>query len=553
VSVYGKLGHDRPRQARDLTAKWLPLRTIAAANEQGQAAVAQFCERKLISVDALVKMGARVRYDHNHGWCLAFAGGNGHGRVIAIKYRPLNGSSHESFMEPGSLWLRPIVLGDPTSLDWLIAEGETDAARLHGLIGDRAAVLALPLGALTFWTEWAERIPRGAKVALCHDADEQGDAGAETAARALGGTTLRVRPPIDGGDWCDWPGTADEFVKLAQPRPRFEFLPLAEFATREFPVAEPLLGEAGKVLLATGSLLMVYGADGSGKSTLTQDALVHLAAGESWLGIDVPRPVRVCVVENEGPPGLFQAKLADKLATWEGADPRGNLFVYAAPWGEFSFADAEARAALSAFCERHEIDVVAANPTLGLGVGSSGRPNETQQFVDWLKECGLLGRRAFWLLHHENKQGQISGDWGRHPDTYALVQRDGNRRRTKLTWVKPRWAPALEPDERIVTLEWIVDGQGYKVVQLDAVGATDDELDARIDAYLAEHPCSSTRAVHANVKGTNGRISARLRARFDSVPGVRRGVLWLNPGDALIERVDTFDDATDALGGNADE
>ncbi len=46
-----------------------------------------------------------------------------------------------------------------------------------------------------------------------------------------------------------------------------------------------------------------------------------------------------------------------------------------------------------------------------------GRPDETQAFVDWLVECGLKSERAFWLLHHENKAGQISGDWGRHPDT----------------------------------------------------------------------------------------------------------------------------------------
>lgn len=60
---------------------------------------------------------------------------------------------------------------------------------------------------------------------------------------------------------------------------------------------------------------MVYGSDGAGKSTLTIDAIAHLGAGVDWLGIAVPRPVRFCVIENEGPPSLFQDKIARKLAS----------------------------------------------------------------------------------------------------------------------------------------------------------------------------------------------------------------------------------------------
>lgn len=539
-STYERLARERPQNVRDHTARWRQLRPIADVDDRARAEIAQFCERKLITVEALDAMGARVTRHHDYGWCLAFAGSSGDW-ITAIKYRPLSGTSHDSFAELGSVWVRPIVIGDVTSLDWLIAEGETDGARLYGLVGDRSAVLVLPAGARTFRTEWARVIPRGATVALCHDADEDGDAGAEDAAQIIGAGTIRVRPPVEGGDWCDWPGTADEFVKLARPRDRFEFASFADFAVRAFPVAEPLLGSPDKVFLAAGSLFMTYGSDGSGKSTFTIDAIVHLAAGENWLGIEVPRPVRCCLVENEGPPGLFQRKLAAKLTAWDGADAKDNLFLYAAPWGEFTFADPKARAALSAYCDEHRIDVVAANPTLGLGVGTSGRPDETQQFVDWLTECGLKRDRAFWLLHHENKQGQISGDWGRHPDTYALLQRDGNRQRTKLTWVKTRWA-TLDPDEKAVALEWVIDGQGYAVVQLDAAGATDDELDGRIKAYLADHQPASTRSVHENVKGTNSRITARLRARFDSVPGRGNTVLWLSAADAVDDRVVTADD-----------
>ena len=529
MSTYARIRQERPRQIRDLTADWERLRTIATVTDQARAAVTQFCERKLITIEALEALNARVMRHHDYGWCLAFAGHSGDGRVIAIKYRPLNGTSHDSWAEVGSWWARPIVIGKLDSLDWLIAEGETDAARLYGLVGDRCAVLVLPAGANTFRDEWAAGVPRGATAALCHDADPDGDAGAELAARVLGGKIIRVRPPVEGGDWCDWPGTAEEFLRLAQPRPRFEFASFHEFAVHEFPVPEPLLGEPGKVLLGAGSLFMAYGTDGSGKSTFTLDALVHLAAGMDWLGFAVTRQVRVALLENEGPPGLFQAKVLRKLATWTGPDPRPNLFTYVAPWGEFSFADPEARTALTAFCEEHKIDVVAANPTLGLGVGTSGRPAETQQFVDWLGECGLWRDRAFWLVHHENKAGQVSGDWGRHPDTRVLLQPDGNRQRTKLTWRKTRWA-TLEAEERAVVLEWLVEGEGYRLVPQDASSVlTTEELKAEIAAYLTEHPWSATNAVLAGVKANDKRIRDELKTgAYDQARGPRGATLWAN-------------------------
>jgi hypothetical protein len=462
---------------------------------------------------------------------LAFAGTNGADTVCAIKYRPLGGSSHDSRAEHPSVWLRPIVAGNREALDWLLVEGETDAARLVELVGDLAAIMVLPAGARTFKREWAALIPRGARVGLCHDADEEGDAGANKAATILGSHTVRIRPPVAGGDWCDWAGNREEFLalaKLASGAARFEFAPLAEFLEHDYPKAEPLLGEPGAVFLARGSLLMVYGADGSGKSTWSNDGVVHLAAGVPWLGIPVPRPVRVCWIENEGPPDLFQQKLAAKLASWEGPDPSPNLFAFRGPWGEFSFADPEARAALVGFCEEHDIDLVTANPTLGLGVAASGRPDETQQFVDWLVECGLKSERAFWLCHHENKAGQISGDWGRHPDTKVALQQDGSWPRTKLEWAKTRWATLpRETVAKAVMLEWVIETQGYTVTELDAVGASDSELEERIADFLAEHPQSTTLAILRAVKGTNERIRRLLEGdRFERVEGPRNALLW---------------------------
>jgi AAA domain len=525
---YQALPDEKPKRARDWTPVWDQLQPIGNVNGAIREALDDFCARKRITFAALEALDARYAARHRHV-CLAFAGRNRDGtRVLAIKYRPVDGSSHDSEAEQPSVWLLPIMAGKLSAVDWFVAEGETDGARLYDLVGDAAAILVLPAGAKAFKPEWAALIPRDANVYLCHDADEDGDQGAEKAARIIGGKTVRVRPPLEGGDWCDWQGTRAEFVELvnSQRAPRYEFAPLADFLAHPFPKAEPLLGEPGAIILARGSLLMVYGADGCGKSTWTIDGIAHLAAGKDWLGFPVPRKVRVCIIENEGPPDLFQQKLKAKIASWDGPDFTHNLYAFKGPWGDFSFADPDARAALNAFCDDHAIDVVTANPTLGLGVAASGRPDETQAFVDWLGECGLKSERAFWLLHHENKAGQISGDWGRHPDTKAQLQQDGNRPRTKLDWAKTRWA-TLSTNEKAVLLDWVVETQSYTVTELDTIGASDSELLERLVDYVTKNPGATTNTIQMNVKGTNSRIRALLDGeQFDCFEGKRGAHLW---------------------------
>jgi hypothetical protein len=527
-----------PKKVTDHAAAWQRLEPVGTCNSTTQERIEKFCAEKRITIAALEQLGTRVKVDRNGGVELAFGYPAG-GAITAVKLRPL-GDKPRYALEP-STFVEPLVVGNRASLDWFIAEGETDTARLWGLVGDAAAILCLPAGAKAFKPEWGARVPRGAVVHLCHDNDEAGDEGAAKAAAVLGGRVVRVRPPDGCKDWCDWVGGRDEFVQLVAAaragRAELEFQPLQDFAVRDYPPAEPLLGDERGIYLALGSLLLLYGAEGSGKSTLTIDAVAHLAAGIDWLGIAVPRPVRVLLLENEGPPGLFQRKLTAKAASFP-ADLgwTANVHVYASPWGEFSFANADSRAALNAYCDEHEIELVCCNPTLGLGVAGSGRPDETQRFVDWLVECGLKARRAFWLLHHENKAGQISGDWGRHPDTKAQLQADGNRPRTKLVWEKTRWAtlPA-EGRPKSCLLEWVVESEGYSVVELDTVGVSDGELRTRVDDYLAAHPWSSTTTIETEVTGNAKRIRAVLEdGDYDSAKGPRGAILWNHAPDPVL-------------------
>lgn len=123
---YKELEQERPpKRARDWTDRWELLPPVANVNSDTGVQVERFCTSKRITVEALSALDARVHVDRSRGLALAFAGRSHDGRVVAVKYRPLNGSSHDSWAENPSVWMRPIIVGNRGSLDWLIVEGET--------------------------------------------------------------------------------------------------------------------------------------------------------------------------------------------------------------------------------------------------------------------------------------------------------------------------------------------------------------------------------------------------------------------------------------------
>jgi hypothetical protein len=548
---------ERPKAIRDWTARWEQLPPVASVNGDLEQRVQLFCESKLISLEALAQLDARVAVRRGGGVWLAFAGRNGDGVVTAIKYRLLG--AHEFEAEQPSTWLRPIVIGKRDSLAWAVVEGETDAAWFWDRLGDEAAILVLPTGARTFRAEWASGIPRGATVYLCHDADADGDAGAEKAARIVGGETVRVRPPLEGGDWCEWGGQREQLLELLRDsRAQGDtptFLRLDKFLAAGYPPAEVLLGDPETIVyLARGTFALTYGDGGAGKSTFEVDAVAHLAAGRTWLGIPVPRPVRVLVIENENAPALFQQKLDDKVERWD-ADPswRENVYVWARPWGKFTFARAEDRRHLRDFCDEELIDLITVNPLFGVGGPGSGRPDETSAFVELLKELGLgLDGPAIWPLHHQNKLGQVSGDWNRQPDTLVALAREGDSQATKLSWEKVRWTrQAPEGWRKKWLLEWVVEHKGYKVIDVDLRAASDAELEERIDDYLSANPRSSKNTIETEVKGNGERIRKLLDAGVEAGRYVReKGFRSAQLHSLADDLVRTLDDLADDLGGN---
>jgi AAA domain len=352
----------------------------------------------------------------------------------------------------------------------------------------------------------------------------------------------------------DWTG---EEPALPPAVPRVRFVRGDEFLEADYPAPVTIFGDERDRLIVQGSLTLVYGDGGAGKSTFTVDAIAHFAAGLPWLGITVPGPVRILVIENESGQGLFQQKLAEKVASWgKGVDWLRNIYVYAEPWGAFSFANEETCAALREFCTGEAIDLVVVNPLFGVGGPGAGKPEETSAFIERLKACGLwsVPPLGFWLIHHENKSGQVSGDWLRHPDTVIELEQDGDQPRTKLSWVKTRWATTpSETRPKKQLLGWLTEHKGYEVLDASLGGNTvsDADLQARLDEFLSSHPRSSTQAVYNGVTGDNARLKRLLEAGAGArthvvEPGSHGAKLWSVASDAetssLLDEAATSDE-----------
>jgi hypothetical protein len=288
-----------------------------------------------------------------------------------------------------------------------------------------------------------------------------------------------------GGD--DHPHPAD-----GGGRELVRFVGLPTYVATPKGSGEALIGDADafEVILPAGGLLKFYGAQGTSKTTLAVDLVAHLASGTDWHDKTIARPVRVALIENEGPAEQLRQKLARKVASWTGSPWTDNVVVLDHPHGGFDFRRDEHRESLRRL-RQDGLDVVVADPTKWLGIEGGGTPDEIRAFVALLRDCGLHSgdpdaALAFVLLHHENKAGEVSGAWGADPDTLVHVELDG-RERTKLTWEKCRWS--LAHHGRVEIYRWATDTAGFEPIDLpDSPQTSDDDLDRMVLGWLVEHP-----------------------------------------------------------------
>lgn len=301
-----------------------------------------------------------------------------------------------------------------------------------------------------------------------------------------------------------------------EPGELLEFVRASDFAAINEPSAEPLLGDEEQAEITAGSTVLFYGDGGAGKTTLGLDAAVHLAAGKPWLGFNVPRKLKILLVENEGPRGPFRNKIRRKLAQSLG-DAALNIYVLEEPWARLNLKDDEHLAALRAWVAHLEADIVMLGPVVSIGFAGAGTPDEIEAHGTRLAllRHGLAKPLVVWLLHHENKAGDVSGAWERLPDTLVHVRLSEGGGYTNITWKKARWSSRTHGKK--MTLRW-TDGEGFELIDADSrANAINAEIIEALDwllAHVAEHPgIPKGDAVSDYIDARKGAKGARSRIR----------------------------------------
>jgi hypothetical protein len=262
----------------------------------------------------------------------------------------------------------------------------------------------------------------------------------------------------------------DPWIAAELERHEPVFVDAWEFVEQHVEAPPPLWGDEETTVIPAGGICLLAGRPGSGKTTLVLDLACHLAAGESWppakngnehapVPFAAPKPLRIALVENEGPQEMFRDKLATKLRAFPHHIGRvddssgGCLSIQAWRWGAFSFADRDAHAVAIRELDEQQIDLVIGDPLATLGPEGVGSPAETRAFVQLLRPLGLGRSRAFLFLHHfrervertEDELSRISGAWGGHLDTLITLSAMGNVDQARLAWPKLRWGRRRAP------------------------------------------------------------------------------------------------------------
>lgn len=247
------------------------------------------------------------------------------------------------------------------------------------------------------------------------------------------------------------------------------FLPALDFANHEEEDTTPLIGNPDDMLLPQAGMLIMYGDGGAGKTTLTLDAMCHLASGTTWLGQPVPTPLRILLIENEGPRGMMAKRLKARITDWEGDPWHPHVQVWFEPWGRFSFREEWCRQAVADEVTTFEANLIMVGPLAAIGALGGGTPDEVNEFWALMLDTQARTAQPFasWVIHHENKAGDVSGAWERLPDTLVHVSGQGNGH-TRVHWRKARWSSLHDTS---MNLTWT----GTYSFEVDDPKPTDDD------------------------------------------------------------------------------
>jgi hypothetical protein len=347
-----------------------------------------------------------------------------------------------------------------------LTEGENaaDALRAHGFLA-----VASVTGAKGTPRAMALSVLQHRNVILSPDHDGVGKAHMTRIGSALVGVAARIRlvelGREDGEDAADFfgrGGTAAELSALSDAAPAwmptasegsddeedFNSSPtvysISEFLAQQDEEVPSLVGEG---VIASGTVNILGGEDGVGKTMLALNLAFHCAAGRDFLGLSVPRALRVLFLEAEGNRKLFQERIAT-AADNLGIPIEGLPIFLARRPDQFQIGGKELRRTL----EQIQPDLIIFDTIGYFYDGDENSNTDWKRFVS--KPLRILARdygTAFFLIQHLGKPNEIRE--GKHRIRGGSAQSGDSD--TTLTLEKSKTRPETD---RVLKFEKIKNG-----------------------------------------------------------------------------------------------
>lgn len=361
-----------------------------------------FCERKRITIPALLRLGAKLSGDH----VLAFSYDRG------IKFRDMLSGKMWSYL--GSEWphLKIVRAGAEPTDRVIVCEGETDGARLS--LGYDVDVAIMPGGARNFPESMGQQLDSYQQVLMGLDKDAAGEDGCKKIEQYHNNT---VRFPAPGaGDWADTDeGDLPELPEMTEPTVDLSselFVPAGVMLEMEVPEIASWLEHA---VLPIGGQLILHGWAKSFKSFLALDLLSRLAQGQDWCAFEpTEEPVKVGIVQFEITWPYYHQRITQLKA--HAAEPQlfDENFLTMTPMK---------RPELIAGNRKHEdkilnaivdtnIQIILVDPIRrAIGLADLNAENEVRKMLRFFERIQDLGVTVV-ATHHDNKDGARAGGGG---------------------------------------------------------------------------------------------------------------------------------------------
>jgi putative DNA primase/helicase len=404
-----RLGIDHVWRAdigRKLTAaeEMANVRRVAEAKAARDAALERQHEVAAQTVDAIWTSAQAASPDHPYlkrkGIGVHGARVTGDGRLVVplydqdgtlstLQYIDHDGGKlyHPGGQTGGKFWIVG-AMDEPGAL--FVAEGFATAATIHEVSG-RPVVVAYSASNLVPVTGILREIHGASQdivIAADNDASGVGQRYAEQACAKHG---ARMVMPPELGDANDYAQAGHDLASLLMP-PREDWLiPADDFAAQPAPIAWLV-----KHWVQAGSLIMVHGPSGGGKTFVVLDWCLRMAAGmDHWCSNKV-RPGSVVYLAGEGHHGL-----RGRVAAWKHHHQAGRLSM----WLSRDGCDLNTPTGYAKVVE--QVRMLPKMPAIivvdTLHRFLSGDENSAQDTKTMLDACGALMRDfscAVLLVHH---------------------------------------------------------------------------------------------------------------------------------------------------------